>query len=112
MSAAADSPLPSAHWAALARAAAETRRFRVDGLAGCYGDVALWATAEGRVAGQLERAISAAIDADPGRHADVLDGLQAGDPDFDGTRLDEILEDLDARKDALADLWRAPEDPR
>jgi hypothetical protein len=105
-------PLPSTHWAALARAAAEARRFRADGLAGCYGDGALWATADGRVTGQLERAIGAAIDAAPGRHADVLDALQAGDPDIDGTRLDEILEDLDARKDCLADLWRAPEDPR
>jgi hypothetical protein len=107
-----DSPLPTTHWAALARAAAEARRFRVDGLAGCYGDPDLWTTASRRVTGQLERAISAAIDAAPGCDADVLDALQAGDPDFDGTDLDEILEDLDARKDCLADLWRAPEDHR
>jgi hypothetical protein len=107
-----DSPLPSALWAALARAAAESRRFRTDGLAGCYDDTDLWTTADRRATGQLERAIDAAIDAAPERSEDLLDALQAGDPDFDATRLDEILEDLDARKDRLADLWRAPEDPR
>jgi hypothetical protein len=104
-------PLVSADWAALARAAAEARRFRVDGLAGCFGDTDLWSTASRRVAGQLERAISAVIDAAPERREDVLDALQAGDHDFDGTHVDEIPEDLDARKDALADLWPTSEDP-
>ena len=106
MGTASDSPLPSAHWAAVARAAADARRFREDGLAGSYGDTSLWASAASHVLGGLERAILTALDAAPECPGDLVDALQAGDRDLDGLMLDEILEDLHRRQDAMRRLPR------
>ena len=101
-----DSPLPPADWAAVARAAADARRLREDGLASCYGDTSLWASAASHVLGGLERAIRTALDGAPGCPGDLVDALQAGDRDLEGLVLDEILEDLRSRQDAMRRLLR------
>jgi hypothetical protein len=103
MSAPTDSPMPAAHWAAVAAAARDARRFREDGLPGCYGDTSLWNSAELHVRGQLERAILAAIAAAPDCREDLVDALRAGDPALDG---DALLDDIQAGKEALATLLR------
>ena len=94
-------------WAAIARAAAAVRQVRDDSLHGCYGDPALFRTAEARARHQLGQALSAAL-ANAAALAEVIDAVQAGDTDIDAYSVHELLDGLRLRGGITDLLWPYP----